>query len=121
MPKRKIHLWRAIIISILSVTAFAVPHEVRNEVVVSFEGTNRYGPVPIAFLETAVAKEPVIAIFSENGVFEFFERRLEGSRDTVLAIGASADVLYAACLAGNVRFSDEKAEAGQMFLWVSGI
>jgi len=72
---------------------FVVPCEAQDRAVVSFEGTNRYGPVPLNFLEIAVTKEPIIATFAEDGKFEFFGRNLEGSKDSILAIGVSADAI----------------------------
>ncbi len=89
---------------------------------VRYEGTNRYGPIPANFLERAVTREPVIALFEgqKGNVATFFGREVTGLDQSAALMGVSADALFMACLTGQLVFQEQVLEPGELFIWLPG-
>ncbi|MCH7555618.1 MAG: hypothetical protein IIC08_06480 [Proteobacteria bacterium] len=86
-----------------------------------FIRTDSGQPVPPAMLDPALSESSVIGRLAGGETARFLGVTVESSTDSMVLLGASADVVYAACLKGSIQAGDAVANPGQLIMWQPGV
>jgi len=74
---------------------------------------------PVA-LDAALSRSSVIGRLAPGEAAQFLGVSVESSSDSMVLLGASADLVYAACLKGSIHAGGIEAGPGQLILWQPG-
>ena len=85
-----------------------------------FIRTDSGQPVPPAMLDPALSESSVIGRLAGGETARFLGVTVESSTDSMVLLGASADVVYAACLKGSIQAGNAVANPGQLIMWQPG-
>lgn len=85
-----------------------------------FIRTDSGRPVSPAGLDPVLAQSSVIARLEAGEPARFLGVSIESGAMSMVLLGASADMVYAACLKGSIRAGDVAAQPGQLILWRPG-
>lgn len=85
-----------------------------------FIRTDSGQPVSPAGLDPVLSQSSVIARLEAGELARFLGVSVESGAISMVLLGASADMVYAACLKGSIRAGDAAAKPGQLILWRPG-
>lgn len=86
-----------------------------------FISTDSGQPVSRSALDAALSESSVIGRLASGEAARFLGLSIESGTDSMVLLGASADVVYAACLKGSIHSAGIVAKAGQLIMWQPGI